>query len=146
MQNNDVLRVPCNRCGQAFEVKHEHYNQEGGVVYCQECLAPFVCSVCGERRYTIPEKIPADGNLVCKYCDDGSEKDRDEKSLLGKYLEFHFWGIVGVLCLIPIVWFLFSGSSIGYLIEAFIQNPQNMLVGIGMILYISYKLAGFVKG
>jgi len=68
MSNRELLRVPCSRCAQTVTVEKSDYLREDGTVYCDECLAPFYCDSCGERKYTIPEKISADTSLTCADC------------------------------------------------------------------------------
>jgi Zn-dependent protease len=68
MSGREPVRAQCTRCGNSLITTKQEYQREGGQVYCDECLVPFQCDVCGERKYTIPENISETSSLTCRDC------------------------------------------------------------------------------
>ena len=62
------VRAECARCRATFLVSQQEYQREEGEVYCEECLVPFQCDTCGERKYTVPEKVTPNSALTCRDC------------------------------------------------------------------------------
>lgn len=69
MSSKGEIRVACSRCGKTFFTEESTFEANNGDVYCEECLVPFICDNCGERRYTIPEKVSDSDSLICTYCE-----------------------------------------------------------------------------
>lgn len=68
MSGREPVRAQCTRCGNSLVTTKQEYQREGGKVYCDECLVPFQCDTCGERKYTIPENISETSSLTCRDC------------------------------------------------------------------------------
>lgn len=68
MAKSEDYRIPCNRCGNPVNLSAEEHKQTGGEAYCPDCLVPFTCPSCGERKTTIPENISSDGETYCASC------------------------------------------------------------------------------
>jgi len=88
MSEDKIFQVSCSRCGQLHETTKLEYQNNNGQTYCKECLVPFECGRCGERRYTIPENVSKGKTVICEYCmesepDSGSGEDSPE---------FSYWG------------------------------------------------------
>lgn len=76
MSGREPVRAQCTRCGNSLVTTKQDYQREGGRVYCDECLVPFQCDICGERKYTIPEKISEASSLTCRDCEKKRQQSR----------------------------------------------------------------------
>ena len=68
MAGRNSVRAECGRCQATFLVSRQEYQRGEGEVYCEECLVPFQCDTCGERKYTVPENISPNSALTCRDC------------------------------------------------------------------------------
>jgi len=68
MANSEDYRIPCTRCGDPVTLSAEEYEQTGDEAYCQDCLVPFTCPSCGERKSGTPENVNSDGETYCASC------------------------------------------------------------------------------
>lgn len=80
MSGREPVRAQCTRCGNSLVTTKQEYQREGGQVYCDECLVPFQCEICGERKYTIPENISETSSLTCRDCTQKRQQSKSSNS------------------------------------------------------------------
>lgn len=68
MVGPNSVRAECARCRASILVSQQDYQRGKGELYCEECLVPFQCDTCGERKYTVPEDISPNSAPTCRDC------------------------------------------------------------------------------
>jgi len=155
MPEEEVVRVPCSRCDQLHETTRLTYQNNGGQTYCEECLVPFECGKCGERRYTVPEKVSEEKTIVCKYCTETKSSDSEENSSfslgdspinLGKFWLKSMSRLLAVILSLGILNVLYQSFVF------MIRTPLSVLEIIGLwvivtgfVWVVAYIIEGFWK-